>query len=137
MKSYLKKISKKHILTVGFLCLVLIIATAFAMTHSGESKTSKVRTTQTTSKSSKKKKVLARHQVQVLPLLLNHPVNQQAKFNKPKPPLLKQSSNHKSSKKRRNNLLHQRNQAKSKFNKRKNNMDTLLAMEDIIHLMKK
>ncbi len=55
MKSYLKKISKKHILTVGFLCLVLIIATAFAMTHSGDSKTSKVRTTQTTSKSSKKK----------------------------------------------------------------------------------
>lgn len=55
MKSYLKKISKKHILSVGFLCLVLIIATAFAMTHSGESKTSKVRTTQTTSKISKKK----------------------------------------------------------------------------------
>lgn len=55
MKSYLKKISKKHILTVGFLCLVLIIATAFAMTHTSESRTSKVRTTQTTSKSSKKK----------------------------------------------------------------------------------
>lgn len=55
MKSYLKKISKKHILSVGFLCLVLIIATAFAMTHTGESKASKVRTTQTTRKSSKKK----------------------------------------------------------------------------------
>ena len=55
MKPYLKKISKKHILTVGFLCLVLIIATAFAMTHTGESKASKARTTQTTSKSSKKK----------------------------------------------------------------------------------
>ena len=55
MKSYLKKISKKHIFTVGFLCLILLIATAFAMTHTGESKASKVRTTQTTSKSSKKK----------------------------------------------------------------------------------
>lgn len=55
MKSYLKKISKKHILIVGFLCLILFIATAFAMIHTGESKASKVRTTQTTSKSSKKK----------------------------------------------------------------------------------
>lgn len=55
MKSYLKKISKKHILIVGFLCLILLIATAFAMIHTGESKASKVRTTQTTSKSSKKK----------------------------------------------------------------------------------
>lgn len=55
MKSYLKKISKKHILIVGFLCLILLIAIAFTMTHTGESKASKVRTTQTTSKSSKKK----------------------------------------------------------------------------------
>lgn len=55
MKSYLKKISKKHILIVGFLCLILLIAIAFTMTHTGESKESKVRTTQTTSKSSKKK----------------------------------------------------------------------------------
>lgn len=90
MKSYLKKISKKHILIVGFLCLILLIAIAFAMTHASESKASKVRTTQTTSKSSKKKKVLARHQVQALPLLLNHLANQQAKFNKLKLLLLKQ-----------------------------------------------
>lgn len=55
MKSYLKKISKKHILIVGFLCGILLIAIAFAMTHTSESKASKVRTTQTTSKSSKEK----------------------------------------------------------------------------------
>lgn len=55
MKSYLKKISKKHILIIGFLCLILLVATAFAITHISNSKTSKVRTTQTTSKSSKKK----------------------------------------------------------------------------------
>ena len=55
MKSYLKKISKKHILIIGFLCLILLVPIAFSMTHTSESKTSKVRTTQTTSKSSKKK----------------------------------------------------------------------------------
>ena len=55
MKSYLKKISKKHILIVGFLCLILLIAIAFTMTHPGDSNAIKVRTTQTTSKSSQKK----------------------------------------------------------------------------------
>lgn len=55
MKSYLKKISKKHILIISFLCLILLVPIAFSMTHTSDSKTSKVRTTQTTSKSSKKK----------------------------------------------------------------------------------
>lgn len=58
MKSFLKKIAKKHVLIISSLCLILFVAIAFALTHTTkhvESKTSKVKTTQTTSKSSKKK----------------------------------------------------------------------------------